>query len=274
MGLDDEEQKKWVELTGRDLNFCIPPEAKEFSSWRNLPNTDFELERPLPPLKNHNSHPPAKKLLNGSGLNLSTQPSNHVNGNGMDLSSVGNKKRKDLFSNGNDEDCCLPNNVNGDRHQDAEFHAFEPPWLSEFTGVMRNVYGPVTAAKTIYEDEEGYLILVTLPFADPEKVKVHWWNHLTHGVVKISSVSTACMPFIQRSDRTFKLSDPAPEHCPPGEFRREIPLPTRIPDDAKLEAYFDKSGTVLEIKVPKHRAGPEEHEVPVCLRPPNEFVLS
>ncbi|KAL0417842.1 UNVERIFIED_CONTAM: hypothetical protein Sradi_1197700 [Sesamum radiatum] len=139
---------------------------------------------------------------------------------------------------------------------------------------MRNVYGPVTAAKTIYEDEEGYLILVTLPFADPEKVKVHWWNHLTHGVVKISSVSTACMPFIQRSDRTFKLSDPAPEHCPPGEFRREIPLPTRIPDDAKLEAYFDKSGTVLEIKVPKHRAGPEEHEVPVCLRPPNEFVLS
>ncbi|KAL0460307.1 UNVERIFIED_CONTAM: hypothetical protein Slati_0657900 [Sesamum latifolium] len=274
MCLDEEEQKKWVELTGRDLNFCIPPEAKEFSSWRNLPNTDFELERPLPPLKNHNSHPAAKKLLNGSGLNLSTQPSNHVNGNGMDLSSVGNKKRKDLFSHGNDEDCCLPNNLNGDRHQDAEFHPVEPPWLSEFTGVMRNVYGPVTAAKTIYEDEEGYLILVTLPFADPEKVKVHWWNHLTHGVVKISSVSTACMPFIQRSERTFKLSDPAPEHCPPGEFRREIPLPTRIPDDAKLEAYFDKSGTVLEIKVPKHRAGPEEHEVPVCLRPPNEFVLS
>ncbi|KAK6142125.1 hypothetical protein DH2020_006993 [Rehmannia glutinosa] len=274
MGLDEDEQKKWVELTGRDINFCIPPEAKEFSSWRNLPNTDFELERTFPSLKN-NSHLPAKKLLNGSGLNLSTQPSNHVNGNGIDLLAVCNKKRKDLFAQGNDEDCILPNDLNGDRHQDAaDFHPIEPPWLSEFTGVMRNVYGPVSAAKTIYEDEEGYLILVTLPFADPEKVKVHWWNNLTHGVVKISSVSTSCMPFIQRSDRTFKLTDPAPEHCPPGEFRREIPLPTRIPDDAKLEAYFDKSGTVLEIKVPKHRVGPEEHEVPVCLRPPNEFVLS
>ncbi|KAL0417843.1 UNVERIFIED_CONTAM: hypothetical protein Sradi_1197800 [Sesamum radiatum] len=65
MGLDDEEQKKWVELTGRDLNFCIPPEAKEFSSWRNLPNTDFELERPLPPLKNHNSTPLQRNCLMG-----------------------------------------------------------------------------------------------------------------------------------------------------------------------------------------------------------------
>lgn len=269
MSLDEEEQKKWMELTGRELNFCVPPEAKEFSSWRNLPNTDFELERPVPPLKNNH----AKKLLNGSGLNLSTQPSNHVNGNGIDL-SVCNKKRKDLFSHGNDEDCSYPNNLNGDPHQDADFNPIEPPWLSEFSGVMRNVYGPVTAAKSIYEDDEGYLILVTLPFVDPERVKVHWWNNLTHGLVKISSFSTACMPFIQRNDRTFKLTDPALEHCPPGEFKRVIPLPARIPDDAKLEAYFDKSGNVLEIKVPKHRLGPEEHEVLVSLRPPNEFVLS
>ncbi|KAL7153690.1 hypothetical protein ABFS83_04G185300 [Erythranthe nasuta] len=258
--LDEEEKKKWVELTGRDLSFSILPEAKEFGSWRNLPNTDFELES----LKNNNSHTnPTKKLLNGSGLNLSTQPLNQaINGNGIDLLS--NKKRKDLF-----EDCFLPNDING------EFHTVEQPhWLSEFSGVMKYVYGPVTAAKTIYEDEEGYLILVTLPFADPEKVKVHWWNTLSHGVVKISSVSTACMPFVQRGERSFKLTDPAPEHCPPGEFKREIPLPTRIPDNAKLEAYFDKSGTVLEINVPKHRVGPEEHEVTVCLRPPNEFALS
>ncbi|CDP09036.1 unnamed protein product [Coffea canephora] len=270
--MDEEEQKKWMELTGRDLNFSIPPEAKDFSSWRNLPNTDFELERPIPALKS-NLQAPTKKLLNGSGLNLSTQPSNHVNGNGIDLSSICNKKRKDIFSPGNDDDCCLAAN-NSDRHQDADIHPVEPPWMGEFSGVIRNVYGPVTAAKTIYEDEEGYLIIITLPFADPERVKVHWWNNLTHGIVKISSISTACMPFIQRNDRTFKLTDPSPEHCPPGEFKREIPLPTRIPDDAKLEAYFDKSGTVLEIKVPKHRTGPEEHEVPVCLRPPNEFGLS
>jgi len=118
------------------------------------------------------------------------------------------------------------------------------------------------------------LIVITLPFADPESVKVHWWNNLAHGVVKISSASKACLPFVHRNDRTFRLTDPSPEHCPPGEFKREIPLATRIPDDANLEAYFDKSGTVLEILVPKHRVGPEEHEVPVCLRPPNDFLLS
>ncbi|XP_051113577.1 uncharacterized protein LOC127239456 [Andrographis paniculata] len=260
MRLDEEEQKRWVELTGRDLNFCIPPDAKDFITWRNLPNVDFELERPLPLAK--------KKLLNGSGLNLSTQPSNNVNANGNGL------KRKDLLSNGNDEDCTFPNNANGNRHQDAEFHQIDPPWMNEFTGVMRNVNGPVTAAKTIYEDEEGYLILVTLPLTDPGSVKVHWSNNLHHGVVKISSISTACMPFLQRRDRMFKLTDPAPEHCPHGEFKREIMLPTRIPDDAQLEAYFHKNETILEIKVPKHRMGPEEHEVTVCLRPPNEFGLS
>ncbi|KAK9279741.1 hypothetical protein L1049_013423 [Liquidambar formosana] len=275
-GLDEEEQKRWMELTGRDLNFSVPPEASEFSSWRNLPSTEFELERPLPPLKN-NPQPHQRKLLNGAGLNLSTRPSNHVNGGGMDLSPVSNKRKKDLFSNGNDEDCCLLINQPSDRVQDAEIHPTEPLWLNDFTGVMRNVYGPVTAAKTIYEDEEGYLIIISLPFADLQRVKVTWWNTLTHGVVKISSVSTGCMPFIKRNDRTFKLTDPSPEHCPPGEFIRAIPLPTRIPEDAKLEAYGDETGTGLEIMVPKHRVGSEEHEVRVCLRPhlgANELLLS
>ncbi|KAL1818885.1 hypothetical protein DCAR_0415114 [Daucus carota subsp. sativus] len=270
MIIDEDEQNKWMELTGRDLSFVVPPEATEFCSWRTLPNTEFELERPLPVLKN-NQHP-SKKSLNGSGLNLSTQSSSHVNGNGADLLPACNKRKKDLFPNGNDDDCCYPSNQHPDRIQDTEHHPVEPSWLNEFSGVMKSVYGPVTGAKTIYEDEEGYLIMVALPFSDPGRVKVHWWNNLTHGVVKISSESTARMPFLQRNDRTFKLTDPSPEHCPPGEFKREIPLATRIPDDAKLEAYFDKSGTILEITVPKHRVGPEEHEVPVCLRPPNEFL--
>ncbi|XVF20075.1 hypothetical protein REPUB_Repub11eG0167100 [Reevesia pubescens] len=275
-GLDELEQKRWMELTGRDLNFSVPPEASEFCTWRNIANTEFELDRPLPPLKTH-PQPHPKKLLNGSGLNLSTQPSNHANGGVMDLSLVSNKRKKDLFLNGNGEDCCLLINQHNDRVSDTEMHPIEPPWLNEFSGVMRNVYGPVTAAKTIYEDEEGYLIIISLPFADLQRVKVSWWNNLTHGVVKISSISTACMPFIKRSDRTFKLTDPSPEHCPHGEFIREIPLPTRIPDDAKLEAYGDETGTVLEIIVPKYRTGPEEHEVRVCLRPhlgPNELLLS
>ncbi|GAB4860176.1 hypothetical protein Ancab_011654 [Ancistrocladus abbreviatus] len=274
-GLDEEEQKRWMELTGRDLNFSVPAEASEFCSWRNLPSTEFELERPLPPLKS-NPHIQPKKLLNGSGLNLSTQPSNLV-GNGIDLSAVCSKKRKDMYPNGHEEDGCLATNTHLDRVQDMEVQLFEPHWVSEFSGVMRNTYGPVTCAKSIYEDDAGYLIIITLPFADPEKVKVSWWNTLTHGVVKVTAVSTTFVPFIQRNDRTFKLTDPSPEHCPPGDFKREIPLAARIPDDAKLEAYFDKTGTVLEILVPKHRVGPEEHEVPVCLRSHlgvNDLLLS
>ena len=276
MDLDEEEQKRWVELTGRELDFSVPPEASEFSSWRNLPSTEFELERALPSLKT-NLHPQPKKLLNGSGLNLSTRLSNHINGDGIDLSTICNKRKKDLFPHGNDEDCYLLINRHSDRVQDTDIHAIEPPWMNGFSGVMRNVSGPVTAAKTIYEDEEGYLIIVSLPFADLKRVKVTWWNTLTHGVVKISSVSTTCVPFIKRNNRTFKLTDPMPEHCPPGEFIREIPLAARIPDDAKLEAYGDETGTVLEILVPKHRVGPEEHEVRVCLRPNlsgNELLLS
>lgn len=265
--IDEEEQKKWMKLTGRDLNFSIPPEARDFSSWRNLPNTDFELQRPVP-LPKSNSHLPSKKLLNGTSLKLSTQPPNHLNSNDLELSSDCGKKRKDLFSHGSDENCSLSTNPSLNRHQDGE-----PPWMNEFSGVMKNVYGPVAAAKVIYEDSEGYVIMIALPLVDREKVKVHWWNNIDHAIIKITSVSTACPPVMLRNGRTFKLTDPSPEHCPCGEFTREISLPTRIPEDAKLEAYFDKSGTVLELKVPKYGTTPEVHEVPVCLRPPNEFVL-
>lgn len=272
--VDEEEQKKWMELTGRDLNFSIPPEARDFSSWRNLPNTDFELQRPIP-LPKSNSHIPSKKLLNGTSLNLSTRPSNHVNSNGLELSSDCGRKRKDLFSHGSDDqDCSLSTNPSLNRDQDGEPHTIEAPWLDEFSGVMKNVYGPTVAAKVIYEDSEGYVIMITLPFVDREKVKVHWWNSIDHAIIKIIFVSTACPPFMLRNGRTFKLTDPSPEHCPCGEFTREISLPTRIPDDAKVEAYFDKSGTVLELKVPKYSTTPEVHEVPVCLRPPDELMLS
>ncbi|KAJ4841000.1 hypothetical protein Tsubulata_018693 [Turnera subulata] len=266
MGLDEDERKRWVELTGRDLNFSIPPEASDFSSWRNLPNTDFELDRPTPPVKNA-SNSNSKKLLNGSGLNLSTQPSSNSNGDAMDLSPVSSKRRKDFFPHGNDDDCYLAVNPPSERMQEVEIHTSEPQWLNDFSGVMKNVIGPVTAAKTIYEDESGYLIIISLPFVDLQRVKVSWRNTLTRGIIKVSCVSTSRMPFIQRRDRTFKLTDPASEHCPPGDFVREIPLSTRIPEDANIEAYYDGPGSALEILVPKLREGPEEHEVRVCLRP-------
>lgn len=274
MNLDEDDRKRWMELTGRELNFIIPPEASDFGSWRNLPNTEFELERPPAPLK-VNSHSHSKKLLNGSVLNLSTQPANHTNGDATDL-SPSNKRKKDFFTQANGDDCYLA--VNGsDRIPDLEIHPNEPQWLNGFSGVLRNIYGPVTAAKTTYEDEDGYLIVISLPFVDLQRVKVSWRNTLTHGIIKVSCTSTSRTPFIKRHNRTFKLTDPSSEHCPPGEFVREIPLSTRIPEDANIEAYYDGPGTVLEILVPKLREGPEEHEVRVCLRPhhgSNDLMLT
>ncbi|KAJ9539932.1 hypothetical protein OSB04_026438 [Centaurea solstitialis] len=218
MGLDEEERKRWMELTGRDLNFAIPLDASAFGSWRNLPSTDFEIERP-PVIRNNNSttngnNQQPKRLLNGSGLNLSTQISEHVNGeangNGMDLLvGCNSKRRKNFFPHGNDDD-------NSDGVLTSILYLEEHPLTRDRQDLLR---------------------------------------------------STGCMPTLKRKDRTFKLTDPAPEHCPPGEFVREISLPTRIPEDAKIEAYGDESGTMLEIIVPKHREGPEEHEVRVCLRP-------
>ncbi|XP_027351609.1 uncharacterized protein LOC113862684 [Abrus precatorius] len=267
IGLEEDERNRWMELTGRDLNFTVLPEASDFSSWRNLPIMDLELERPIPPIKsNSNSH--TKKLLNGSGLNLSTYLSNHSNGDGLDLSPVSSKKRKDLFPNGNDEECCLTVNTPSDSNQDMEMQPYaEPLWLNYFNGVMKDVYGPVTAAKTIYEDELGYLIIISLPCVDLPSVKVSWRNTVTCGIIKVSCMCTSRKPLIKRQDRTFKLTATSSEHSPPGEFVREISLSTRIPEDANIEAYYDGPGSVLEIMVPKLRTGPEEHQVRVCLRP-------
>ncbi|XP_010558795.1 PREDICTED: uncharacterized protein LOC104827324 [Tarenaya hassleriana] len=253
--LDEDEKKRWMELTGRDVNFYIPTEASDYGSWRNLPHMEFELERLLPLPPKANGHIQVNKL-NGPCLNLSAHSPDHA-ANAMDIvyqpHCSNNKRRKD---------CLVP--ANGEESYSTEL----PSWSNEFTGVMKNnMYGPVTAAKTIYEDENGFLIIVSLPLIDLGKVKVTWRNTPRHGIVKVSCVSTSCMPVIKRHERTFKLSDSAPEHCPPGEFIREIFLPSRIPDNAKLEAYRDETGTMLEIMVPKHRTGPQEHEVRVCLRP-------
>lgn len=272
MSLDEELQKKWVELTGRDFNFTIPPEASDFSSWRNIPSPDFELERAVPSVKSA-LNPQPKKLLNGSTLNLSNQISNHGNCDMMDLSPV-SKRRKSSSPNMNDDDCVLTVNP-PDYISDMDKHSNGLQWLNDFSGVMKNnIYGPVTAAKTIYEDSEGYLIIISLPFVDLQRVKVSWRNTLTHGIIKVSCVSTSRIRFIKRHDRTFKLLDSSTEHCPPGEFVREIPLLTRIPEDANIEAYYDGPGSALEIIVPKIREGSEEHEVHVCLRPGSNLMLS
>ncbi|KAG7553857.1 HSP20-like chaperone [Arabidopsis suecica] len=263
-GVSEEDKKRWMELTGRDLKFTIPPDASDFGSWRNLPNTDIELERPAPATKPVQNN--AKKILNGSGLHLTSNASFSSNGDSSDQSPGGvinNKKRKEFLSPGSsEEECCLTVN-NIETH-----HSKDPPsWVNDFTGVMKNSCGPVTAAKTVYEDEEAYLVVITLPFVDLNTVKVSWRNNITNGIVKVTGLSTSRASFVKRRDRTFKLVDQTAEHCPPGEFMREIQLPNRIPEEANIEAYFDGTGPVLEIVVPKLRGGvEEEHEVRVCLR--------
>ncbi|CAA3032632.1 Hypothetical predicted protein [Olea europaea subsp. europaea] len=148
-----------------------------------------------------------------------------------------------------------------------EIHCNKPHWLKEFSGVLENVYGLVTAAKTIHEDKEGFLNAISLLFIDLQRVKVSLRNTLTHGVIKVSCTSMSCTPFMKRHNRTFTLIDPSSKHFPLGQFVREIPLSTRIPEDANIEAYYDWPQTILEILVPKLHEGPEEHEVCVCLRP-------
>ncbi|XP_051130469.1 uncharacterized protein LOC127250998 [Andrographis paniculata] len=245
MNLDDDDRRKWAELTGRELDFTIPPEASAYSSWRNLPNTEFEVEKTSPVKASASLFPRSTKFPVASVLNFGGSDA-------ADLSPPrGNKRKKEFLLQDNDDDV-----------ESSQFS-----WLNGFTGVLRDVYGPVTAAKTIYEDEHGYLIMVSLPFVDLGRVKVSWRNTLTHGIVKVCCTSTSRATYVTRNGRTFKLMGGSSEHCPPGEFVREIALASRIPEDANIEAYYDGVGTVLEIMVPKIQQGAEEHEVRVCLRP-------
>ncbi|KAG0468192.1 hypothetical protein HPP92_017520 [Vanilla planifolia] len=166
--VSDADHRKWMELTGRELNFSIPLEASDYSSWRNLPSTEFELDRHSPLLKTMTPQLLQRKLPNGTGLNLLAQHSNHTAADGIDFPPASNKRRKDCLHHGLEDDFSSPNSSYSDRAHDIELHAVEPPWLNEFSGVMRQAYGPVTAAKTIYEGDEGYLIMVSLPFSDQQ----------------------------------------------------------------------------------------------------------
>ncbi|KAJ7546367.1 hypothetical protein O6H91_08G037600 [Diphasiastrum complanatum] len=270
--VSEEDRKRWIELTGRDLNFSISPDAESFSEWRSIPSPDHDSERLSLPLQSKPSNASIKKLTsskisaktNGTTLNLSTQLP--CQGSGLHLSSGLNKKRKISPSLEVDSSVQLLNFSNGltDLDDDQEL---EQQWLSSFSGVMTQASGPVTGAKSIYEDDKGYLIMVSLPFTDMHRVRVSWRNDGTHGVVKIHCTSTACAPFVTRGDRTFKLTDPNPEHCPPGEFVREIELETRIPENAELKAFYVEASAGLEIMVPKHMMFSEEREVRVFLPP-------
>lgn len=278
--LSEEAKKRWVELTGRDLNFPLPVEAGDFSAWRTLPCTDLDFERSeVCSLSKGSNGSSAKKQLSpksgevefggSSTLDLSCKLIGQLGGSSLSGSSLQKRKRKAEGSCGNnDEECCAHNGshsgeIVGEESQQGD----HPLWLSESSGVILDASGPVTGAKSIYEDEKGYLIMVSLPFTDMVRLRVSWLNVATHGVVKIHGMSTARAPLVTRGDRTFKLTDTKPEHCPHGEFVREISLPTRIPDNAELKAFYVEESAGLEIMVPKHVHFSEEREVRVFLLP-------
>ncbi|MCO5554549.1 hypothetical protein L7F22_008079 [Adiantum nelumboides] len=267
--VSDEDKNRWVELMGRDINFSISTDAEVFITWRTLPNVDSDAERTGD--KDTSNH--TKKLLpkrslgklSGAMLNLSRKSPSFEGTNAI---SERNKRKE--VSPVSSEECSL-------RSLDMESpgpSAEQPQWLAGFSGVMTDPCGPVTAAKTIYEDEKGYLIMVSLPFTDIHRVRVSWLNTATHGIVRLHCISTARTQYIRKGDRTFELTDPCPEHCPPGEFIREITLATRIPDTAELQAFYVEAGAGLEITVPKHLDTYEEREVRVFLPPQLEHCDS
>lgn len=277
--LHEEAKKRWVELTGRDLNFILPAEAGDFSTWRTLPCTDLEIERSEvcslskcsngSSVKKQQSPKSGEGEFGGSTLDLSCKLIGQLGGSSFSSSSFQKRKRKAEASCGNnEEECCAPNGSHSGEILGEEIHQGDQPlWLSDTSGVLLDASGPVTGAKSIYEDEKGYLILVSLPFTDMTRVRVSWLNTATHGIVKIHGISTARVPVVTRGDRTFKLTDMNPEHCPQGEFVREIPLATRIPENAELKAFYVEASAGLEIMVPKHLHFSEEREVRVFLPP-------
>ena len=272
----EEDKKRWEELSGRDLGFTLAMEAGDFSEWRTLPYTDLDFERSdvcsLGKCSNGSKkqqHSPKSiegEYGGGSTLDLSCKLIGQLGSS----SSFPKRKRKLDSSTaqcGNaDEECCAPplGEIVGEEIQQNDE---QPLWLSESSGVLLEASGPVTGAKTIYEDEKGYLIMVSLPFTDMTRLRVSWLNTTTHGVVKIHGISTARVPIITRGDRTFKLTDSNPEHCLQGEYIREIPLATRIPENAELKAFYVEASAGLEIMVPKHSLFSEEREVRVFLPP-------
>lgn len=274
-----EDIKRWMDLTGRELNFVIPPDAEAFSEWRSLPSTNFDLERTSSPSP---SKPPNGFLkkhvfgrsgrLNDGNMNSPASQLPSPASSGSRSLSPGGKKKKlrsllpsALLPCGNEADSCVPVVSYGGTENCQP--GGDPWWLSSFSGVMSRACGPVTGAKSIYEDEKGYLVIVSLPFTDLQRLRVSWRNTATHGVLKIHCTSIGRKPTVVRGERTFNLTDPNPEHCPPGDFVREIGLATRIPGNADLKAFYAEACAGLEIMVPKHNVFSEEREVRVFLPP-------
>ncbi|XP_024362138.1 uncharacterized protein [Physcomitrium patens] len=276
--VSEEDLKRWTELTGREMNFVIPPDAEGFSEWRSLPNTDFDLERTLSPSQSKPPNGYSKKhastrsgRMNEGNVSAASQLPSPASSGSRSLSPGGKRKKSNsihptgLLPYGNEADSCVP--VVSYAGPENFHPGTEPWWLSSFSGVMTEPCGPVTGSKTIYEDEKGYLVMVSLPFIDLQRLRVSWRNTATNGILKIHCTSTARTPTVVRGDRTFKLTDPNPEHCPAGDFVREIGLATRIPEDAELKAFYAEGCAGLEILVPKHSVVSEEREVRVFLPP-------
>ncbi|CAI5482120.1 unnamed protein product [Closterium sp. Yama58-4] len=246
------ERQRWIDLTGREWGFVLTNEADEFSDWR------------ISSLSQDTTTATAAASSGAAGTAAAS-------GAAATTSAVSAPEQEDSQSHQSlseggggakgREEMEVEVSKEGSPQEQSEEQIVQPPyWLSECYGVLTQVSGPVTCAKTLYEDATSFLILVSLPFADLSKLRVTWRNSLSHGIVKVQCASSMRQPTLIRWNRAFHLTDAHPEHCPPGEFVREIVLPSRIPDSADVKAFFSDSGGGVEILVPKLVPVSQYHE--------------
>ncbi|GAQ88476.1 hypothetical protein KFL_004320020 [Klebsormidium nitens] len=138
-------------------------------------------------------------------------------------------------------------------------------WLSQIGGVLSKHFGPVTAAKTIYEDSMGYLVKVSLPYVDKRTVKITWRNTTNECIIKVTATSIGGSGTYNKDGRIYKCTDPQAEIPRNGTLTREIHLPMLLPPKSALQASFDPVTAGMEILVPKLTASAGDFEIPVTI---------
>lgn len=111
-------------------------------------------------------------------------------------------------------------------------------FVGKFLGNGGEEWGLVnfTPSVNVSETESGYEVAVELPGMKPEEVKVEWKD----GRLWISGEKK------EESEEQGKTFHRIERHY--GEFRRTIPLPTEVAEEA-VEAKFENG--VLKVTVPK-----------------------
>eukprot|EP00850_Spirogloea_muscicola_P022402 SM000292S11257 [mRNA] locus=s292:439:3333:+ [translate_table: standard] len=212
-GVSAADRKRWSDLTEREFDFEILREAGDLGAWATTSEKeeDGELDNLQPP-KSRASSGHKNSFTEGLPRKACSPPPNSssacICGHDPTLSLS-----RDLSTNarspiGEGEASTLvvhkrrrkpPDGAPGfigtlglAMPFDLQQLSDESPgrsrlWACEFSGVMRGVdSGTCHGAKTLYEDEQGYLVVVSLALTDIRRLRVSWRNHETQAIVKAS----------------------------------------------------------------------------------------